>query len=50
MGFAWGAGALIGPYSAGIAIKASPLFGLPGFVAVACALFAAFMAISPRPS
>jgi MFS family permease len=48
MGFAWGAGALIGPAAAGVAMKSSALFGLPGFVALACALFALFMWRSRR--
>ncbi len=48
MGFAWGAGALIGPSGAGVAMKLSALFGLPGFVALACALFALFMWVSRR--
>jgi MFS family permease len=43
MGFAWGAGALLGPSLAGAAMKSSALFGLPGFVALACALFALYM-------
>ncbi len=50
MGFAWGAGALVGPAAAGLAMKHSALFGLPVFVALACALFAAFMAVSRRPA
>ena len=50
MGFAWGAGALVGPATAGVAMKHSALFGLPGFVAGACALFALFMLVSRRPS
>jgi Major Facilitator Superfamily len=48
MGFAWGAGALIGPSSAGVAINMSARFGLPGFVALSCALFALFMLLSRR--
>jgi MFS family permease len=48
MGFAWGGGALIGPTAAGVAMRIDPLFGLPGFVALACALFAAFMWLSRR--
>jgi MFS family permease len=48
MGFAWGAGALIGPSSAGVAINTSARFGLPGFVALSCALFALFMLLSRR--
>jgi hypothetical protein len=43
MGFAWGAGALLGPSFAGAAMKSSALFGLPAFVAIACALFALYM-------
>ena len=48
MGFAWGAGALIGPASAGVAMKSSALYGLPVFVAVSCALFALYMWRSRR--
>jgi MFS family permease len=48
MGFAWGAGALVGPSGAGVAMKLSAPFGLPGFVALACALFALFMWVSRR--
>jgi MFS family permease len=48
MGFAWGGGALVGPALAGIAMKYEPLFGLPVFVAVACALFTAFMLLSRK--
>lgn len=43
MGLAWGAGALIGPSVAGVAMLGSAQFGLPGMIAAACALFAAFM-------
>ena len=50
MGFAWGGGALIGPALAGVAMKWSPLFGLPGLIALGCALFAAFMAVSRSES
>jgi MFS family permease len=46
MGFAWGGGALLGPATAGLAMRWNMLFGLPAFVALACALFAAFMWIS----
>jgi MFS family permease len=46
MGFAWGAGALIGPAAAGVAMHHSALFGLPLFVAAACAAFALFMVVS----
>jgi len=46
MGFAWGAGALVGPTGAGFALRLSPLFGLPGFVALACAVFALFIRLS----
>lgn len=48
MGFAWGAGALLGPSAAGVAMKSSALFGLPLFVACACALFALYMWRSRR--
>ncbi|WP_421994665.1 MFS transporter [Reyranella sp.] len=40
MGLTWGAGALAGPLLAGLAMHASP-HGLPLFVALVCALFAA---------
>jgi hypothetical protein len=43
MGLAWGAGALVGPTVAGVAMLGSAQFGLPGMIAVACALFAVFM-------
>jgi MFS family permease len=43
MGLAWGVGALIGPTVAGAAMVASTQFGLPGLIAVACALFGTFM-------
>ena len=48
MGFAWGGGALLGPTIAGFAMKLNPLFGLPGFVASACAAFVLFMLISRK--
>ena len=48
MGFAWGGGALLGPSTAGIAMHLSPLYGLPGLVAIMCALFALFMQVSRR--
>ncbi len=50
MGFAWGGGALLGPALAGLSMKGSALFGLPLFVAAACAVFATFMALSRRPA
>lgn len=43
MGFAWGAGALVGPSVAGVAMQGSARFGLPVMIAVACALFAIYM-------
>jgi MFS family permease len=43
MGLAWGTGALAGPGLAGVAMLASAQFGLPGMIAVACAVFALFM-------
>ena len=43
MGLAWGTGALIGPSAAGVAMLGSARFGLPGMIALACALFAIFM-------
>jgi MFS family permease len=48
MGFAWGGGALLGPAAAGVAMKWHPLFGLPGFVALACGVFATYLALSRR--
>jgi MFS family permease len=48
MGFAWGAGALIGPSVAGVAMRWNALFGLPGFVAASCGLFALYMWSSRR--
>jgi MFS family permease len=50
MGFAWGAGALLGPAAAGVSMHLNALFGLPGFVAVACGVFALFMLVSRRPT
>jgi len=43
MGLAWGAGAMLGPGMAGIAMQGSARFGLPGVIAVACTLFGLFM-------
>ena len=43
MGLAWGAGAMLGPGMAGVAMQGSARFGLPGVIAVACALFGLFM-------
>jgi predicted MFS family arabinose efflux permease len=43
MGLAWGTGALIGPSAAGVAMLGSARFGLPGMIALACAIFAIFM-------
>ena len=40
MGFAWGAGALLGPSLAGLAMAWSPTEGLPTMIALACAGFA----------
>ena len=48
MGFAWGGGALLGPSTAGIAMHLSPLYGLPGLVAILCGAFALFMWVSRR--
>ena len=48
MGFAWGGGALLGPSTAGVAMHLSPLYGLPGLVALLCGGFALFMLISRR--
>jgi hypothetical protein len=46
MGLAWGGGALIGPSVAGFAMGLNPYYGLPVFVAIACALFSVFMSLS----
>jgi MFS family permease len=43
MGMAWGLGALVGPAMAGAAMGASALFGLPGIIALGCAVFALFL-------
>ena len=48
MGFAWGGGALLGPSTAGVAMRLSPLYGLPGLVALLCGAFALFMWVSRR--
>ena len=40
MGFAWGAGAMLGPSLAGLAMAWSPTEGLPTMIALACAGFA----------
>jgi MFS family permease len=46
MGLAWGGGALIGPSMAGVAMSISAYYGLPIFVAIACAIFSVFMLLS----
>jgi MFS family permease len=46
MGLAWGLGALVGPALAGVAMGVSALFGLPGVIALGCAVFTLFMARS----
>lgn len=43
MGLAWGLGALVGPALAGVAMGVNALFGLPGVIALGCAVFAVFM-------
>ena len=43
MGLAWGAGALIGPAAAGLAMAGSATFGLPLMIALSSAIFAVFM-------
>lgn len=43
MGLAWGAGALVGPSVAGVAMQGSAQFGLPLMIAAACAAFAVYM-------
>ena len=45
MGLAWGAGALVGPSVVGIAMQASPIYGLPYAIAAGCALFALLLAL-----
>ena len=44
MSLAWGGGALLGPSLAGASMHLSPHYGLPYFVAAACATFGVFMA------
>lgn len=46
MGMAWGLGALAGPALAGVAMGVNALFGLPGLIALGCAVFAVFLARS----
>lgn len=46
MGLAWGLGALVGPTLAGVAMGINALFGLPGMIALGCAVFAVFLARS----
>jgi predicted MFS family arabinose efflux permease len=46
MGLAWGGGALIGPSMAGVAMSINPHYGLPTFVAIACAIFAGYLLAS----
>lgn len=46
MGLAWGLGALVGPTLAGVAMGVNALFGLPGIIALGCAVFALFLARS----
>lgn len=46
MGLAWGLGALVGPTLAGVAMGVNALFGLPGIIALGCAVFALFLAKS----
>lgn len=46
MGMAWGLGALVGPALAGVAMGVNALFGLPGLIALGCAVFAVFLARS----
>lgn len=46
MGLAWGLGALVGPALAGVAMGVSALFGLPGVIALGCAVFTAFLITS----
>jgi MFS family permease len=47
MGLLWGAGALVGPPLAGLAMDAAP-HGLPFFVAFTCLLFLAFVGVRRR--
>jgi MFS family permease len=46
MGLAWGGGALLGPSLAGFAMGISSYYGLPVFVAIACAIFSVYMFFS----
>ena len=46
MGLAWGGGALLGPSMAGFAMGISSYYGLPVFVAIACAIFSVYMFFS----
>lgn len=46
MGLAWGLGALVGPALAGVAMELNAWFGLPGVIALGCAVFTVFMARS----
>jgi MFS family permease len=46
MSVAWGAGALIGPSLAGVAMGLSSRYGLPAFVSLACGAFAVFIGVS----
>ena len=50
MSLAWGGGALLGPSLAGAAMHLSAHYGLPYFVAAACATFGVFMAASRDPA
>jgi MFS family permease len=43
MGFAWGAGALVGPSVVGVAMQASSTYGLPYAIAAGCGVFAVFL-------
>jgi MFS family permease len=46
MGLAWGGGALLGPSMAGFAMGINSYYGLPVFVAIACAFFSLYMFFS----
>jgi MFS family permease len=50
MGLAWGAGALVGPAFAGLAMQMSSAYGLPYAIAIGCALFALFMRAVRSPT
>ena len=50
MSISWGGGALIGPSIVGLAMQASSIYGLPYSIAIACAVFALFIAARRDPA